>query len=267
MARTKNIEAPITIDQGKMTQMSDFPINEPETHVLIVDDDDDIRSLLSEFLERNGLHAFQAVDGDVMWEVLKSRPIDIVVLDLNLPGEDGLSLCKRLRSNSNLPVIMLTARTSPIDRIVGLETGADDYVCKPFEPLELLSRIRSVLRRTRQLGAGSDAHEAIKIYFSGWALDITARHLLDPSGVIISLSGAEFRLLKIFLDRPNRILNRDQIMDIMHGREAGAFDRSIDLQVSRLRQKIERDTKSPTILKTVRNEGYILTTSVKVEKR
>jgi two-component system, OmpR family, response regulator len=242
--------------------------NEQTTHVLIVDDDDDIRSLLSDFLERNRLTAFQAPNGEVMRNILKSQHIDLVVLDLNLPDEDGLSLCRQLRSTSNLPVIMLTAKTDPIDRIVGLESGADDYVCKPFEPLELLSRIRSVLRRTQQLGVSeSKTRESIRMHFSGWILDLTARHLLDPQGVVISLSGAEFRLLKIFLDRPNRILNRDQIMDIMHGRDAGAFDRSIDLQVSRLRQKIELDPKSPVIIKTVRNEGYILATSVKVESR
>lgn len=248
--------------------MINIATNEQSTHVLIVDDDDDIRSLLSDFLERNRLTAFQAPNGDVMRNILKSQHIDLVVLDLNLPDEDGLSLCRQLRSTSNLPVIMLTAKTDPIDRIVGLETGADDYVCKPFEPLELLSRIRSVLRRTQQLGVSeSKTYESIRMHFSGWILDLTARHLLDPKGVVISLSGAEFRLLKIFLDRPNRILNRDQIMDLMHGRDAGAFDRSIDLQVSRLRQKIELDPKSPVIIKTVRNEGYILATSVKVESR
>src|SRR5450830_1677409 len=182
--------------------------NEQTTHVLIVDDDDDIRSLLSDFLERNRLTAFQAPNGEVMRNILKSQHIDLVVLDLNLPDEDGLSLCRQLRSTSNLPVIMLTAKTDPIDRIVGLETGADDYVCKPFEPLELLSRIRSVLRRTQQLGVSeSKTRESIRMHFSGWILDLTARHLLDPQGVVISLSGAEFRLLKIFLDRPNRILN------------------------------------------------------------
>ena len=217
---------------------------------------------------KTGLQTLQAVDGKDMWVKLESQAIDLVVLDLSLPGEDGLSLCRQLRSSSNLPIIMLTAKTSPIDRIVGLETGADDYVCKPFEPLELLSRIRSVMRRTRQSPTNDNTGDApVKIHFSGWVLDLVARHLLDPQGVIISLSGAEFRLLKLFLDRPNRVLNRDQLMDILHGREASAFDRSIDLQISRLRQKIERDSKSPEILKTVRNEGYILTASVKVETR
>lgn len=243
-------------------------VNEQPINILIVDDDDDIRSLLSEFLERNRLVAFQASDGEVMKKLLKSQPIDLVVLDLNLPGEEGLSLCRQLRASSNIPIIMLTAKTDPIDRVMGLETGADDYVCKPFEPLELLSRIRSVLRRTHQSGISEGkAVESVRIHFSGWILDLTARHLLNPQGVVISLSGAEFRLLKMFLDRPNRILSRDQIMDMMHGRDAGAFDRSIDLQVSRLRQKIEEDQKLPVIIKTVRNEGYILATSVRLESR
>ncbi|OIQ66577.1 transcriptional regulatory protein OmpR [mine drainage metagenome] len=248
--------------------MSDLPDMEQSKHILIVDDDDDIRTLLSEFLERNRLTAFQAPDGESMRTILKSHSIDLVVLDLNLPGEDGLLLCRQIRSSSNLPIIMLTAKSDPIDRIMGLETGADDYVCKPFEPLELLSRIRSVLRRTQQSGMSEhNEQEPIRMYFSGWMLDLTARHLLNPHGVVISLSGAEFRLLKMFLDRPNRILSRDQLMDLMHGRDATAFDRSIDLQVSRLRQKIEHDHKAPSIIKTVRNEGYILATSVKLESR
>lgn len=240
---------------------------EQSIRVLIVDDDHDIRLLLSDFLERNGLQVWQAADGESMWQSLQSQPVDMVVLDLNLPGTDGIALCRELRTTSNLPVIMLTARTSPIDRIVGLETGADDYVCKPFEPLELLSRIRSVLRRVTLAAAGEyDVREPRRMRFSGWTLELTARHLLDPRGVVISLSGAEFRLLKLFLDRPNRILSRDAIMEHMHGRESGPFDRSIDLQVSRLRQKIEENSKMPTLLKTIRNEGYLLASAVEVER-
>jgi two-component system, OmpR family, response regulator len=246
--------------------MSSSQTSELKTNVLIVDDDYDIRSLLSEFLENNGLVTFQAADGEAMFEALKFKHIDIIVLDLNLPGEDGLSLCRRLRTTSNKPVIMLTAKTNPIDRIVGLETGADDYVCKPFEPLELLSRIRSILRRSQFSSEASNEHNpALKIHFSNWTLDITARHLINENGIIVSLSGAEFRLLRIFLDHPNRILSRDQLMDLIHGRDTTPFDRSIDLQVSRLRQRIEGHSKSPSIIKTVRNEGYILSTSVRVE--
>ena len=148
--------------------MSEFPTTEQRTHVLIVDDDNDIRSLLSEFLERSGLHVFQAPDGEIMWNILKSEHIDLVVLDLNLPGEDGLTLCRQLRSNSNLPVIMLTAKTNTLDRVMGLETGADDYVCKPFEPLELLSRIRSVLRRAKTVKErANNPGEPVRIHFAG----------------------------------------------------------------------------------------------------
>jgi two-component system OmpR family response regulator len=237
------------------------------TKILIVDDDHDIRSLLSDILTNNGLEVSQAEDGKAMWDVLQSRPIDLIVLDLNLPEVDGLTLCRQLREISNLPVIMLTAKTNPLERVIGLETGADDYVCKPFEPLELLSRIRSVLRRSKSTQDGNEqTKEPEKITFAGWALDLTGRHLVNPQGVIISLSGAEYRLLRIFLDHPNRVLSRDQLMDFIHGRDASPFDRSIDLQVSRLRQRIEGDTKSPSIIKTVRNEGYVLTAKVEVVK-
>jgi two-component system OmpR family response regulator len=247
--------------------MSDMTTAESTTQVLIVDDDHEIRTLLAEFLERNGLQVFQAGEGESMWRELQHHPVDLVVLDLNLPGEDGLSLCRRLRANSNLPVIMLTAKTSPLDRVMGLETGADDYICKPFEPLELLSRIRSVMRRVRtHSNQVQEATDRVRIHFAGWTLDLTARHLVNERGVIVSLSGAEFRLLKIFLEHPNRILSRDQLMDLIHGRDTTPFDRSIDLQVSRLRQRIEGDSKAPSIIKTVRNEGYVLATSVTVER-
>ena len=202
-----------------------------------------------------------------MWDMLKLRPIDLIVLDLNLPEVDGLSLCRQLRETSNLPVIMLTAKTNPLERVIGLETGADDYVCKPFEPLELLSRIRSVLRRRKSVPDGAEINkEPEKITFAGWTLDLTGRHLINTQGVVISLSGAEYRLLRIFLDHPNRVLSRDQLMDLIHGRDASPFDRSIDLQVSRLRQRIEGDTKSPSVIKTVRNEGYVLTAKVEIVK-
>ena len=247
--------------------MHNAPLDMQSLHILIVDDDQDIRHLLSEFLERNGLRAHQAADGEEMRAVLASRHIDLVVLDLNLPGEDGLFLCRQLRADSNLPVIMLTAKTSPIDRVMGLETGADDYVCKPFEPLELLSRIRSVLRRSRPAGDNNlPSPEIVRMHFSGWILDLVARHLINDKGVIISLSGAEFRLLKIFLEHPNRVLSRDQLMDFIHGRDTTPFDRSIDLQISRLRQRMEGDGKHPTLIKTIRNEGYVLAAAVKVER-
>jgi two-component system OmpR family response regulator len=236
--------------------------------ILIVDDDQDIRVLLSDFLSQNGLDPQQAGDGEEMFHRLAQAAFDLIVLDLNLPGRNGIELCRQLRQDSNIPVIMLTAKTHHIDRIVGLESGADDYVCKPFEPLELLSRIRSVLRRTAAAAMQEpQPRDPARLRFQGWALDLLARHLISPAGVIVSLSGAEFRLLKLFLDHPNRVLSRDRLMDWMHGREAGPYDRSIDLQVSRIRLKVQDDAKSPGIIKTVRSEGYVLTVPVEVEYR
>jgi two-component system, OmpR family, response regulator len=236
------------------------------TRVLIVDDDTEIRTLLAEFLEHNGLAVARAADAQGMRAVLDTELMDLVVLDINLPGINGLELCRALRADSDLPVIMLTARTSPMDRIAGLETGADDYVCKPFEPLELLSRIRSVLRRSGSATARDECgNTPARVHFGDWTLDFYARHLIDPQGVLVVLSGMEYRLLRIFLEQPNTILSRDHVMDRIHGRDSGPFDRSIDLQVSRLRQKIEVNSRDPKIIKTVRNEGYILTATVRVD--
>ncbi|MEO8417408.1 MAG: response regulator transcription factor [Methylophilaceae bacterium] len=245
--------------------MSSITSIDQPAHVLVVDDDLDIRTLLAEYLETFGCHAYAAADGAGMWEVLDNHQVDIVILDLNLPGTDGLTLCRELRLRSNLPIIMLTARSASLDRILGLEMGADDYVCKPFEPRELLSRIRSVLRRTHAPSHESKAAEISQLQFARWTLDLTARHLVNPQGVIVSLSGAEFRLLKIFLDHPNQVLNRDHILNLTQGRDADPFDRSIDIQVSRLRQKLEEDARDPQIIKTVRNEGYVLATHIKAE--
>jgi two-component system, OmpR family, response regulator len=235
-------------------------------HILIIDDDPDIRSLLADFLEKNGFATSQAHDGRQMFEILDSKSIDLLVLDLNLPDVDGLELCKQVRMKADLPIIMVTAKTSPIDRVVGLESGADDYICKPFEPLELVSRVRSVLRRTssKQDRKIISIEDATKISFSNWVLDTKARHLIDSNHTIISISGAEFKLLMTFIQQANKVLNRDYLMDMLHGRDAGPFDRSIDLQISRLRQKIEADPKTPLIIKTVRNEGYVFTPTVKL---
>jgi two-component system OmpR family response regulator len=255
----------MTSQPEKTAATNSFPASEFVANVLIVEDDSDIRTLLADYLGSHACRVLQATDGASMWKALDRHPVDIVILDLNLPGSDGLTLCRELRARSNLPVIMLTARSTPLDRVMGLETGADDYVCKPFEPLELLSRVRSVLRRTRAT-LESNTSEPVRIHFAGWILDITLRHLVNPEGIVVSLSGAEFRLLRIFLDNPNRVLNRDHLMSLLQGRDATAFDRSIDLQVSRLRQKIEVDSKLPVIIKTVRNEGYVLASTVKVER-
>ena len=234
-------------------------------HILIVDDDRDISSLLAEYLEKNGYRTSTAADGAAMWKVLDHARIDLIVLDLNLPGEDGLTLCRTLRARSSLPVIMLTARGEPVDRILGLEMGADDYVPKPFEPRELFARIRSVLRRTHALPPKMQEPAERQVRFSGWTMDFTARHLVSPDGVVVALSGAEFRLLKIFVEHANRVLSRDQLLNLTQGRDADPLDRSIDLQISRLRQKLGDDARSPQIIKTVRNEGYVLAVPVTKE--
>lgn len=238
---------------------------EPISHILIVDDDREIRSLLADYLSNNGYAAHSAENGGAMWKALEETPIDLIVLDLNLPGDDGLTLCRTLRAKSQMPVIMLTARNEPLDRILGLEMGADDYLPKPFEPRELLARIRSVLRRSHALPSNHAGQGAERLLFAGWTLDLTARHLLSPEQVVVMLSGAEFRLLKIFLEHPNRVLNRDQLLNMTQGRDSDPFDRSIDIQISRLRQKLGEDARSPQILKTVRNGGYVLTVTVRAD--
>ena len=229
-------------------------------HVLIVDDDAELRTLLGKYLERSGFRVSLAMDGREMRRALDASQPDIVVLDIMLPGEDGLVLCRDLRARSNLPVIMLTARVDELDRIIGLEMGADDYLAKPFNPRELLARLKSILRRTRALPpARADAR---RVRFAGWVADLAARQLVAPEGVLIPLSGAEFRLLSVFIEHPNRVLNRNQLMDLALGREATAFDRSIDVQVSRLRTRLRDDAREPSIIKTVRNEGYVLAATV-----
>ncbi len=233
------------------------PAMERADHVLVVDDDAEIRKLLGEYLERNGFRVSLATDGTEMRRALeRSRP-DIVVLDLMLPGDSGLKLCRDLRVESSLPVIMLTARAEEVDRIVGLEMGADDYLAKPFSPRELVARIRSILRRARGLAspAGGGTHQ---LRFAGWTLDLAARQLVAPDGVVVALSGAEFKLLSVFVEHPNRVLDRNQLMDLTVGRDGAPFDRSIDVQVSRLRVRLRDDAREPRIIKTVRNEGYVL---------
>jgi two-component system OmpR family response regulator len=233
-------------------------------HILVVDDDRDIRLLVGDYLKKHGYRISLAADGRQMREVLAGSGIDLIVLDLMLPGEDGLSLCRDLRARSDLPVLMLTARTEPIDRVLGLEMGADDYLAKPFEPRELLARIRNILRRVRALPTVGAAEAAQGWRFAGWFLDARTRQLLSPEGVVVALSGAEYRLLEVFLTHPNRVLNRDQLMDLLRGRDAEPFDRSIDLRVSRLRQKLGDSARAPQLIKTLRNEGYVL--AVVVEK-
>lgn len=230
--------------------------------ILIVDDDADIRSLLADYLGEQGWHVSTAQDGSTMQQVLDSTPIDLIVLDLTLPGSDGLTLCRDLRTRSTIPVIMLTARSAPLDRILGLEMGADDYLCKPFEPRELLVRIRNVLRRSGTTPRDTSGAPALW-HFDEWTLDETTHQLQNGAGLVVALSGGEFRLLKALLERPNRALSRDQLLTLTQGREADPLDRSIDLHISRLRHKLGDDARAPRILKTLRNEGYLLATEVK----
>jgi two-component system OmpR family response regulator len=237
--------------------------------ILIVDDDREIRELLATYLEKNGLRAFVAANGRQMRSVLDDIRIDLIVLDLMLPGEDGLALCRDLRSGKSkaIPILMLTARGDETDRIIGLEMGADDYLAKPFAARELLARIRAVLRRARMLPPNLQLTEAATmLVFGHWQLDTTARHLLDTSGTMVALSGAEYRLLRVFLDHPQRVLSRDQLLNLTQGRDAELFDRSIDLLVSRLRQRLQDDAREPRYIKTVRNEGYVFSAAVEIRE-
>jgi two-component system, OmpR family, response regulator len=233
-------------------------------HILIVDDDAEIRSLLSQYLEKNGLRVSAVGDGRAMWQALERASVDLIVLDLMLPGDDGLTLCRMLRSRSDTPVIMLTARGDETDRIVGLEMGADDYLPKPFSARELLARIKVILRRTRALPPNLKPQDEHRLHFAGWTLDTARRQLVAPDGSGSPINGVEYKLLRVFLDHPNRVLDRDQLMDLTQGREADPLDRSIDVQVSRLRRRLHDDPQSPALIKTVRGEGYVL--SVPVEK-
>jgi two-component system, OmpR family, response regulator len=234
------------------------------SRILVVDDDADIRTLLGDYLRRHGFEAEGACDGASMRERLRRAEFDLVVLDLTLPLEDGLDVCRDLRTRSDVPVIMLTARGAPIDRSVGLEIGADDYVAKPFEPRELLARIRAVLRRTTGKSSAVRREATRHIRFAAWTFDPTARHIVNAAGVIVALSGSEFRLLRAFLEHPRQVLSRDQLLALTSGSDVDAFDRSIDLQVSRLRQKLRDDAKAPLLIKTIRSEGYMLACHVTV---
>ena len=233
--------------------------------ILIVDDDEDIRSLLEQFLRRNDFDAQAVEDGKTMREAMAAKPFSLVVLDRMLPGEDGLALCGQLRAKSQVPVLMLTARGEAADRILGLETGADDYLAKPFEPRELLARIRAILRRARALPAESAAEVPESYLFSGWRLDTRSRNLHAPDAVVVPLSGAEFRLLSIFLRNPNAVLTRDQLSNFTFGRDADPSDRTLDMQVSRLRERLRDQAREPEIIKTVRGKGYVL--AVRVEEK
>ncbi|WVT75590.1 response regulator (plasmid) [Sinorhizobium chiapasense] len=236
-------------------------------HVLIVDDDREIRELVSGYLKKNGLRATAVADGRQMRSFLEGDTVDLIVLDVMMPGDDGLVLSRELRAGKHkaIPIIMLTARSDEMDRILGLEMGADDYLSKPFSARELLARIKAVLRRARMLPQNLQISEAGQLLrFGQWKLDTTARHLIDADGTAIALSGAEYRLLKVFIDHPQRVLNRDQLLNLTQGREAELFDRSIDLLVSRVRQRLGDDAREPIYIKTVRSEGYVFSVPIEI---
>ncbi len=239
-------------------------MNERTPHILIVDDDREIRDLVVRFLRGHGMRVDSAADGRAMRRVLETGRFDLVILDVMMPGDDGLTLCRELRARGDQPVIMLTALGEETDRIVGLEMGADDYLPKPFNPRELLARIRAVLRRSgpsEAPGAGT-AGDAACLTFEGWRLDPLRRELRDPDGVLVSLSAGEYDLLAAFATHPQRVLNRDQLLDLTKGREAAPFDRSVDVQLSRLRRKIEPDPANPALIKTIRGGGYMMAVPV-----
>lgn len=237
-------------------------VNQEEKQtLLIVDDDRAICDLLGRFLRGHGYHTLLAHDGNEMMAHISQKSVDLIILDIMLPGEDGMTLCRKLRAQSQVPIIMLTAISEEIERILGLEMGADDYLSKPFNPRELLARIKAILRRSGSNDTPKEKDHTI-YRFKSWELDKTARRLTSPDNLEISLSSGEYMLLLTFLERPQQVLSRDRLLDLTRNRSAAPFDRSIDIQISRIRSKIEEDPKNPRLIKTVRSGGYILTTTV-----
>jgi two-component system, OmpR family, response regulator len=234
-------------------------------HILIVDDHREMRDLVSRALAKEGFRISTAADGKAMRKVLTDANIDLILLDLMLPGEDGLSLCRSLRAESNVPIIMLTAKGDEVDRVIGLEMGADDYLPKPFGGRELVARIRAVLRRNQAREPAAPPDKPKRYRFERWIFDVDKRELIAADGVAVPLSTGEFDLLLALVEHPQRTLSRDQLLDLARHRSANAFDRSMDTQVSRLRKKIERDPAEPAIIKTVWGGGYIFTPEVSRE--
>jgi len=230
-------------------------------HIAILDDDPEIRSLLEQNLRGASFEVSTASNGRDLKTILEHQTIDLIVLDLMLPGEDGLTICRELRAESNIPIIMLTAMTHEADRIIGLEMGADDYLTKPFSPRELVARIKATLRRQGMVTTQSEDRRRTAM-FEGWKLDVVRRELRDPDDVLVDLTSGEFDLLAALIERPNRLMTRDLLLDITKGRQADVFDRSIDITISRLRQKIEEDPKNPQFIKTVRGKGYIFSAEI-----
>jgi len=234
-------------------------------HILIVDDQQEICDVVQEYLTGEGYRVSTAQDGTGMRRTMGQAPVDLVILDLMLPGEDGLTLARSLRSESGIGIIILTGRGETVDRIIGLEMGADDYLPKPFHLRELLARVKSVLRRVQSRTAENpQAMARSRARFAGWNLDLSSRELLSPGGEEVRLTTGEFDLLSAFVNNANQVLTRDRLLDLARNREAGPFDRTIDVQVGRLRRKLEDDPQNPTMIKTVRGTGYIFTPTVEM---
>jgi len=236
-------------------------MNDGATRILLVDDEAALREVLADYLTRQGFVVTQAGNAADARARIAADSFDLVLLDIMMPGEDGLSLCRHVAEARNLPVISITAKGESTDRIVGLEIGGDDYVVKPFDPRELVARIRSVLRRSAR--QPQDVAEAVAYEFEGWTLDPLKRRLTDREGAVVAISSAEFRLLMAFLDHPRQVLDRDRLLDMVQGREAHLFDRAVDNQISRLRRKIEEDSRNPQLIQTVWGGGYMLATEVR----
>lgn len=237
-------------------------VMENAPHILLVDDDPEIRRGLTTFLREQGLRVDTAASGEDVDKTLSQGRFDLIVLDVMLPGESGLSICKRVSAEADIPIILLTAIAGEADRIVGLEIGADDYVCKPFSPRELLARIRVVLRRPAKRMDGAQTVRSTRFGFANWVLDLRARSLKSPTGGHVDLTTGEFELLQAFVQHPNIVLDRDRLLDLARGRTSYTVDRTIDVQVMRLRRKLEEDPQCPQLIKTIRNGGYIFTPEV-----
>ena len=233
--------------------------------ILVVDDDEEIRALVKRYLGSQGFDVCMAADGAQLREALRSTRVDLVLMDLGLPGEDGLDLTRYLHSHWQGPVIIVSGRGESVDRVVGLELGADDYITKPFDLRELLARVRSVLRRTARPAVGEAQAPQCTLVFQGYRLNTRSHELRDEQGRLVPLTTGEYELLKLFLEHPHRVLTRNDIMSRIHGRDEGPFDRAIDVQIGRLRRKIERDPSQPALLKAIRGTGYILTEQVRRE--
>lgn len=244
-------------DQANVNHMQDSP------HILVVDDHRDIRDALARYLEKNGMRVTTAADARAMDAAMKTGNFDLLVLDVMMPGEDGLSVCRRLRADGALPILLLTALGEEMDRVVGLEMGADDYLAKPFSPRELLARVKAVLRRSQPARIEGGAIAGHRIAFDRWVLDTDRRVLVDELGAETALTTAEFRLMTAFLERPRFVLSRAQLLDLTGGRQSQVFDRAIDNQISRLRRKLEKDASRPELLTTVWGGGYSLSADVR----